>query len=157
MRRRGPGLLWLALGLLLPFGSWGQAPDQQVVYHLDSGQRSQQVSALQMMQNHIDAVKPGRVDMVVVVQGKGVSLFLEPGSLERISGFDQANADQEMIAMIDHLRNQGVRFLVSGSTLARHRIDAERDLYQIEPSEIVDNGVEELVRRQQQGYVYLKP
>lgn len=157
MKLMGPRWLWLALGLLLPFPSLAQTAEVRVVYHVDFDQRSKQISALQMMQNHIDAVKPGRVELVVLLQGDGVSLLLEPEALGRVRGFDQANGDQEMTAMIDHLRDQGVHFLISGSTLTRRQVNAERDLYHADPGDIVDNGIAELVRRQEHGFIYLKP
>jgi len=102
----------LLLGLLLPTLALAGAEAEKVLYHLDSDDPGKQREALRMMQNHINAVKPDPLDLVVVLNGNGISLLLEQDALSRRSSTGRANADQVVTAQVDNLRGQGVRFLV---------------------------------------------
>lgn len=129
----------------------------KVVYHINFDDPVHQASALRSIQNHLDSVGTDKIAQVVVVHGDGVSLLLEPSALSHLPRFRRANADQEMTARIDVLRQQGVQFKVCANTLRRRGVNPETDLYNVDPKDIVPNGVAELARLQMQGYAYVKP
>jgi len=148
---------FLALCLFLPGLVLGGAETEKVLYHLDSDDRGKQLDALRMMQNHINAVKPAQIDLLVVLNGNGISLLLERDALSRVSNIGRANADQQVSAEVDNLRAQGVKFLVCETSLRARDVDRERDLYHVEADQVLDNGMLAMVRLQQHGYAYLKP
>ena len=97
------------------------------------------------------------LDLKVVLHGNGLSLLLDPDSLERLPKFKQANATDDMIAKIDGLREQGVQFQVCANTIKGRNVDMANDLHYVEESDIVPSGVAQLAVLQSQGYAYIKP
>ncbi|MGD8958013.1 MAG: DsrE family protein, partial [Chromatiaceae bacterium] len=77
--------------------------------------------------------------------------------LDKVKGFKNANADPQMQASIDGLKNQGVQFKVCANTLKGRKVNMEEDLYMVEEADIVPSGVAELGILQAQGYAYIKP
>lgn len=130
---------------------------QKVVYHINYDAPKKQVGALRNIQNHINAVGAENLDMKVVLHGNGLALLLEPDALARVPKFKHANADTEMAAKIDGLRNQGVGFSVCANTVKGRKVDIDNDLYNVEQGDIVPSGVAELAHLQAQGYTYIKP
>lgn len=149
--------LFLFCAIALPVLAQEAAAPQKVVYHISEGNPAKQVFALISLQNHIDAVGAANLDLRVVVHGDGLSLLLNPESLGLLPAFRYANADPNMAARIDGLRNQGVRFLVCRDTMERRGVDLEEDLYNVDEQDLVRNGIEELISLQLKGYVYIKP
>lgn len=150
------------IAVLLCLAPWAQGVaaddlEQKVVYHINYDDRDKQASTLNSIQNHMDAVGAGSLDLKVVVHGSGVSLLLNPDSLQRLPKFRHANADEQMAARIDSLRLQGARFHVCGNTLRSRNVDWEKDLYDVDPVDIVASGIATLAELQGQGYVYIKP
>ena len=133
------------------------AAKQKVVYHINYDNPKQQGGALRNIQNHINAVGAENLDLKVVLHGNGLSLLLDPGSLERLPKFKHANATDEMIAKIDSLREQGIQFQVCANTIKGRNVDLANDLYYVEESDIVPSGVAQLAVLQGQGYAYIKP
>ena len=130
---------------------------EKVVYHIDFYDKVHQINALRNIQNHLDATGAGNIKLVVVLHGDGLSMLLEPDALARLPAFEHANADKDMIARIDVLRQQGVEFRVCANSMKRRGVDPERDLYHVDRRDIVPNGIAELARLQMQGYAYVKP
>jgi uncharacterized protein len=130
---------------------------EKVVYHIDFDDKAHQINALRNIQNHLDATGIGNIKLVVVLHGDGLSMLLEPEALSRLPAFKHANADQDMIARVDVLRQQGVEFKICANSMRRRGVDPEMDLYQVDPRDIVPNGIAELARLQLQGYAYVKP
>ncbi len=133
------------------------AAKQKVVYHINYDNPKQQAGALRNIQNHINAVGAENLDLKVVLHGNGLSLLLDPASLERLPKFKHANASQDMIAKIDGLRDQGIQFQVCANTINGRKVDLANDLYYVEESDIVPSGVAQLAILQAQGYAYIKP
>lgn len=133
------------------------AAKQKVVYHINYDNPKQQAGALRNIQNHINAVGAENLDLKVVLHGNGLSLLLDPASLERLPKFKHANASQDMIAKIDDLRDQGIQFQVCANTINGRKVDLANDLYYVEESDIVPSGVAQLAILQAQGYAYIKP
>ena len=130
---------------------------QKVVYHINYDNPKKQSGALRNIQNHINAVGAENLDLKVVLHGNGLALLLEPDSLEKLTKFKHANADNSMTAKIDNLKNQGVTFNVCQNTVNGRKVDVDTDLYNVEKSDIVPSGVAEVAKLELMGYAYIKP
>ncbi len=147
-------VLMLLPGQVLQAEGYGQ---QKVVYHINYDNPKKQAGALRNIQNHINAVGAENLDLKVVLHGNGLSLLLDPDSLSKSTKFKHANANDKMIAGIDGLKNQGVKFNVCANTVRGRKVDLKNDLYGVDQSDIVPSGVAELAHLQAQGYTYIKP
>jgi intracellular sulfur oxidation DsrE/DsrF family protein len=128
---------------------------QKVVYHINVDDAATQVAALRNIQNQIDAVGAENIEVKVVMHGDGISLLLEPDALEGTK-MKAANADADMAARIDGLKQQGVAFEVCANTLKGRNVEVD-DMYDLSEADIVPSGVAELSRLQQQDFTYIKP
>jgi len=131
---------------LPPMPTMAYAP-QKVVYHVNQGNRwftHDHLYRLGVMQNHVNALGAGKLDMRVVVQGSGLTLLSD------------AKNDPAIASRIDKLRSQGVRFLICRNTMVGRDIRLA-DLYGAKPEDIVIAGVAEVASLSQQGFVMLKP
>lgn len=158
-RRHYPTTLLLLAFAMLAAGSVHAARDaiQHVVYHINAASAERQMYALRNIRNHLAAAGPGGVEIRVVLQGRGIGMLVLPEALPHLRGLSSANGSPQMLAMVDGLRDQGVRFLVCGNSLRRYGVDPEEDLYNVEPFDIVPSGVIALAELQQRGYAYIKP
>lgn len=151
---------FLAILLIALGATQAQADDGKekihVVYHVNSESARHQMAALRSVRNHLEAEGDG-IEIRVVLQGRGVSMLVLPDALLHLNGLHQANATPQMTALVAELSRRGVRFEVCANSLQRHAIDPDRDLYTADNIVIVPNGVAELARLQQQGYLYIKP
>jgi intracellular sulfur oxidation DsrE/DsrF family protein len=130
-------------------------PSQKVVYHINVDDAATQIAALRNIQNHIDAVGADNIEVKVVMHGDGISLLVEPDALEGTK-MKAANADQDMAARIDGLKQQGVAFEICANTLKGRNVEID-DMYDVSEADIVPSGVAELSRLQQQDFTYIKP
>jgi intracellular sulfur oxidation DsrE/DsrF family protein len=130
---------------------------QKVVHHINYDNPKKQAGALRNIQNHINAVGAENLDLKVVLHGNGLALLLEPDALAKLKKFKYANANETMMAKIDSLKNQGIKFNVCANTVRGRKIDVESDLYNVDKGDIVPSGVAEVARLQQMGYAYIKP
>lgn len=138
-------LAWLLAGAVGVSAPAQAAPSERVVYHINYDDPGRQEFALYSIQNHLRAVGVAKMDVRVVVHGRGVSLL------------QRAVDDYNLQAMVLNLRHQGVVFQVCGATLERHGLDHEDDLFEVDAREVVANGVMALARLQARGYQYIKP
>jgi hypothetical protein len=134
--------LLIAASPVLADGAYGK---QKVVYHVNSGDDRTLNIAILNVENHLSAVGPDKIDLVVVTHGNGVRLL------------ERATESIELQARIRDLKKQGVTLRVCENTLKNKNIDYERDLFEVSRQDLVPSGVAELARLQQQGYVYVKP
>ena len=130
---------------------------QKVVYHINYDNPKKQAGALRNIQNHINAVGAENLDLKVVLHGNGLALLLDPDSLEKLTKFKNANANETMTAKIDGLKSQGVEFNVCDNTVRGRKVNIETDLYDVDKKDIVPSGVAEVARLQAMGYSYIKP
>jgi intracellular sulfur oxidation DsrE/DsrF family protein len=130
---------------------------QKVVYHINYDNPKKQSGALRNIQNHINAVGAENLDLKVVLHGNGLALLLEPDSLDKLKKFKHANADDKMTAKVTDLKGQGVSFHVCANTVRGRKVDVESDLYDVSKEVIVQSGVAEVAKLQQEGYAYIKP
>ncbi|MFZ4532006.1 MAG: DsrE family protein [Alsobacter sp.] len=129
-----------------PMPTTAYAP-QKVVYHVNQGNgwlSHDHLYRLSVMQNHVNALEPGKLDLRVVIQGTGLSILSD------------AKKDPAIAARIDRLRSHGVRFLICRNTMIGRDIRMS-DLYGAKPEDIVIAGVAEVASLSQQGFVMLKP
>ncbi|NOQ80762.1 MAG: hypothetical protein GQ546_15335 [Gammaproteobacteria bacterium] len=129
---------------------------QKVVYHINYDNPKTQAGALRNIQNHINAVGAEKLELKIVLHGKGLSLLLEPDA-QKNTKLKFGNATDTMQAKISGLKDQGVEFNVCANTLKGKKISYENDLYDVEKSNIVPSGVAELTHLQALGYTYIKP
>ncbi len=131
--------------------------EQKVVYHINYDDAKKQSSTLRNIQNHINAVGSDNLKLKVVMHGNGLSMVIKPDALKNVPKFKSANANQEIQQKIDSLKMQGVAFKVCANTLKGRNVEINRDLYDVNQSDIVPSGVAELAALQQQGFIYLRP
>jgi intracellular sulfur oxidation DsrE/DsrF family protein len=155
-----PNWLWFLPLLSLLFAPTAYSSDrygkQKVVYHINYDQPKAQAGALRNIQNHINAVGAEKMDIKIVLHGKGLSLLLMPEAKENTT-LEYGNADEIWQARISGLKDQGVKFSVCANTLKGKKISYEDDLYDVYEEDIVPSGVAELSYLQMQGYTYIKP
>lgn len=130
---------------------------QKVVYHINCDNPKAQAGALRNIQNHINAVGKENLDLKVVLHGNGLALLLEPEYLDKTRKMKFGNADVNMTAKIDGLKQQGVAFNVCNNTLKGRKISYTDHLYDVSEKDIVPSGVAEVAKLQAQGYAYIKP
>jgi intracellular sulfur oxidation DsrE/DsrF family protein len=68
-----------------------------------------------------------------------------------------ANATEEMQPKIAGRKEKGGQDQVCGTTLKGPNVDAEKDLYDVKPGDVVPSGVAQIGTLQSQGYGYIKP
>ena len=100
---------------------------QKVVYHVNYDDPKKQKGALINIQNHINAVGAENLDLKVVLHGNGVAMVLDPDALTRVPKFKNANADDNMMARLDGLKDQGIEFNICANTLNGRKVDYENE------------------------------
>ena len=149
-------LVGLCLLTIAPVSALADAEKQKVVYHINYDDPKHQAAALRNIQNHINAVGADKLDLKVVMHGKGLALLLYPDAMDKTK-MKLANADDKMQAKVAGLKDQGIEFQVCANTLKGKKIDADNDLYDVSQADIVPSGVAQLAILQAQGYAYIKP
>lgn len=121
---------------------------QKVIYHIaEAGddRLGRQAGWLGSMMNHYAALKPGALDMAVVINGDGIALL------------QNARHDKTLQERITKLKALGARFLVCRNTLVSRGIDPTTDLYDVHTGDIVAAGVAEIALLETEGYGYIRP
>ena len=141
-------LVILTIGLCLPHGQTfaqtsspaASAPNQrhQVIFQFTSEGEEQATSLLNNIENIQQALGADRVQIEVAAHGKGLSLLTKESSVA---------------ARLEKIAGTGVVFAACENTMKRKKIGKE----QLLPSATtVDSGVAEVVRKQAQGWAYIK-
>lgn len=131
-----------------PAAAQDKYPAQKVAYHinLDGGDGAKAyLQAMGNVQNHINAVGAGNIEVRIVMHGDGLNLL------------KVAKTDLRVQGAVTNLKNQKVGFAVCKNTLTQRKIDPDKDLFDVDKEDIVPSGVAELSRLQQQGFTYIKP
>jgi intracellular sulfur oxidation DsrE/DsrF family protein len=116
---------------------------QHVVYHIDFLDNAPGTYAgLGNIQNHIDGVGKDKIDLIVVLNGQGVSLLR------------RAKTDAALAKRVDALKAQGVKFEICSNTIARE--DWTNTLYGVKESDLVAAGVGEVAWLESKGYALVK-
>ena len=120
---------------------------QRVVYHItttDGWFSHAHRSQLSNIRNHLNSVGDDKAEIVALMNGDGVGLLTS------------AKSHPEVAAQVDALRGRGVRFLICRNTLVDRHMPLDA-LYGARPADLVQSGVAELARLEQQGYAYIRP
>ncbi len=146
----------LVVGLLAVVSGIAYADvTHKAVYHVNYYDAKHQTSTLINIQNHINAVGGDNLDLIVVLHGDGLSLLMYPDAVGS-NKMAEGNAKDVVLARIEGLKQQGVKFQICRNTIAGRGIDMS-DLYDVAEDDIVQSGVAQIAILQSQGYAYLKP
>lgn len=142
--------------LLAALGGWvagsakaqpAQGAQERIVYHLNQPGGEDFAfyrQILRNLRNHQSVLPKDGYDLRVVMHGAGLNL-LRRG----------AKSDPQIAAAIDELKLAGVRFEICRITLRLDNIRLE-ELYDAEEKDLVESGVAQIARLQQQGFAYIK-
>ncbi len=111
----------------------------RVVFHLDERSQVRSKMVLKNIANVIADLGQGNVEIELVVNGDGVTALT------------QSSPYQEQIK---ELATQGVRFVACANSLRQAGIPKEVLLERVA---VVPAGVGELVRKQAEGWAYIRP
>ncbi len=135
----------LALGASISSSFAEDLGKQKVVYHIDYDNVKHQIRTMHNIQNHIDAIGADKLDLRVVMHGRGYTLL------------KRANSDPDFEQKVANLKKQGVKMLIGANTIRNKKINVKNDLYDVDPEDIVPSGVAEIAHLQKLGYSYVKP
>lgn len=138
MKRRVT-MIALALGLVLcVLPLQAQAKTHRVLFAMTSPNEADWQLTLNNMRNLISGMAPETVEIEVVAYGPGIA-FLRKGSAEA--------------AEIEKLESPHVRFVACANAMRKQQLE-KTDL--VAGSEVVPAGIVEVVKKQQQGWTYIK-
>jgi intracellular sulfur oxidation DsrE/DsrF family protein len=112
----------------------------RVVFHLGEGGKPKADMALRNIQNIMEDLGEGSVEIELVAKGEGIIALLRAPDLHG-----------EQVAK---LSAKGVRFAACGNTMRQMGLTKA---HLLDGVEVVSAGVGELVRRQAQGWPYIRP
>ncbi len=120
----------------------GEESDNKIVYHLNKSDDTYQLAILNTIRNMLR--KHGDdINIVVSVMGSGIHMLLKEPGIPVIP----AIRDQ-----VESLASYGVEFHACGNTLITLHKE-EKDV--LDFATVVDAGVSDLMKLQQQGYAYI--
>ena len=114
----------------------------KVVFEVSIDGAEKWQGALRNVENTRKELAPG-TKIEVVTHGKGVGMLLAKTSAE----------NAELKAKLEKLHADGVVFAACENTMKREKLE-KKDL--VELSTTVDSGVSEVIRKQEDGYAYIK-
>lgn len=118
---------------------------QKVVYHLNYDNPKRQKGMLRNINNHIKAVGAKKLDLRVVMHGKGYTML------------KFANNDLQLQNTIIKLKDKGVKFQLCANTIRGKKLDINK-LFGYNPStDMVPSGVAEIAKLQKNGFAYIRP
>lgn len=111
---------------------------------MNYAEQSRISDTLTNISNHLQALGDSRIDIKVVVHGAAIEYFVA------------AKTDEGKQVTLDALRLRDVQFIICGNTLDGYNL-TRAALYEVEPEDVVQAGLPEIVSLQQQGYIYVRP
>lgn len=117
---------------------YAKARGHRIVFEFVGESAKQQQALLNNVENVLKALGAG-TRILVVAHGDGLNLLLQP--------------DSEIAARISKLASDTVSFAACENTMRRKKVQKE-DLLPVAIT--VDSGVAEVVRRQEEGWSYVK-
>lgn len=112
----------------------------QAIFHLDENTEEKTNEVLNNLRNLLADLGQDNVKVELLTNGKGVEAMLK--------------ANESNTLRIHHLASQGVKFVVCANSLKYMRIAPEE---LVPEAEIVPAGVSELVKKQSEGWAYIRP
>lgn len=117
----------------------GLMAEYKVIFHIDENDKWNLL--LKNVSNLLNATDGEKIYIEVLANSEAVKYY----------NLNQGNADIEKMR---HLHKKGVKFVACNNALAAHGIQKENI---IEFVDVVPAGVLELVKKQNEGYAYIKP
>ena len=115
----------------------------KVVFEVTSDGADKWQGALRNVENAHKSLGASAGKLVVVTHGKGLGLLLAKNAAE----------NPEMKAKLEKLHADGVVFAACENTMRRDKVE-KKDL--VEQATTVDSGVGEVIRKQGEGFSYIK-
>ena len=115
----------------------------KVVFEVSIDGAEKWQGALRNVENVQKALGAKTTKIEVVTHGKGVGMLLAQTSAE----------NAELKTKLDQLHRAGVVFAACENTMKREKLE-KKDL--VELSTTVDSGVSEVIRKQEEGFAYIK-
>jgi uncharacterized protein len=112
----------------------------RVIFHLDENSMEKTNEVFNNLSNLLADLGKGNIEVELLTNGKGVEAMLK--------------ANESNALRIHHLLIQGVRFVVCANSLKYLKIAPEE---LVPEAEIVPAGVSELVKKQSEGWAYIRP
>ena len=115
--------------------------DYKVVFHLDEPSKGRAEQALANIANLLNDLGDGNVTVELLANGGGVRALAR-------------DADEQTRQQVETLAKRGVRFVACANSLEHLNMQPEDllDLVQVVPA-----GVSELVKKQAEGWAYIRP
>ena len=111
----------------------------QAIFHLNEDDDIKVKMTLSNIQNLIEDLGRTNVEVILVANGNGVRAFARGSAI---------------VQKVEELRTLGTTFKICENSLTSRGM-AKEDL--LEKVEIVSSGVSEIVRKQTDGWAYIKP
>lgn len=112
----------------------------RVVFHLDENSEERFTEVLNNLRNLLNDLGEANIEAELVVNGNGV--------------LQLTRRNESHLIRVRNLAKQGVHFVVCNNSLAHLKLDPS---ILMEEAEIVPSGVGELVRKQTEGWAYIRP
>lgn len=126
----------------------------KVLFHVNEPERWQRT--LLNIKNFVKDVGQEHADIEVVANGAAVSAYAEreliTGSCENSTGCGKTSGD--LLEQMNILAKMGIKFVACRNALRMHSID-EKILQSF--VRVVPAGITEIVKKQAEGYAYIKP
>jgi intracellular sulfur oxidation DsrE/DsrF family protein len=111
----------------------------QAVFHLNEDDIGKVIMTLTNIENLIDDLGRTNVEVILVTNGNGVKAFTRGSTIAQ---------------RVEKLRKLGVTFKICANSIASRGM-VKKDL--LDEVDIVGSGIGEIVRRQIDGWAYIKP
>ena len=115
----------------------------KVVFEVTADGAEKWLGALRNVENAQKSLGAKAGKLVVVTHGKGLGMLIAKNAAE----------NPEMKEKLEKLHADGVVFAACENTMRRDKVE-KKDL--VEQATTVDSGVGEVIRKQGEGYVYIK-
>ena len=135
----------VAFGFSATSAMAGRKKKKKVVYHLNYDNAKREKGMLRNIKNHIKAVGADKLDLRVVMHGKGYTML------------QRANTDLQLQNTIISLKDKGIKFQLCANTIRGKKLN-EKEMFGFDPAtDKVPSGVAEIAHLQKKGYAYIRP
>lgn len=117
----------------------GAVKKYKVVFQISDGERKKWELALSNVRNVIKDMGKENIDVEIVAYGPGIDMF---------------KFESPVASRIDEVMSMGAHVMICENTMRAQKV-AKADM--LDNLGYVDAGVSQIIRRQQQGYAYIRP
>ncbi|ADQ07249.1 conserved hypothetical protein [Caldicellulosiruptor hydrothermalis 108] len=124
----------------------------KVLFHINESSRWQMV--LINITNFLNDVGQNNANVEVVINGEAVSIFKNKCQQAESGSLCNVSTNLSLLEQMEKLSEVGVKFTACRNALKAQLIDEESipDFVRVVPA-----GITEIVRKQAEGYAYIKP